>query len=166
MELNAWSVVECDGAACFQTLLPRCFRPPLELSIAILGRSRTSEHKSWRTEADAWGVFCGRAQVSLMDHRIWSNTNPFCSCAGVQMAQAATRRQIHCFNLLRQVRILQRAGMTSAQTQMKDIKLGIGVVLICVDRACNKPWMAPACLRVPGLGNSDRNSSRIFDRQG
>ncbi len=40
--------------------------------------------------------------------------------SGVAMAQNATRRPPHCFNLLRQVRILQKAGMGSAETQMKD----------------------------------------------
>lgn len=35
------------------------------------------------------------------------------------MAQAATRRQVHCFNLLRQVRILQNAGAKSVVNQMK-----------------------------------------------
>lgn len=40
--------------------------------------------------------------------------------SGVALAQNATRRPPHCFNLLRQVRILQKAGMGSAETQMKD----------------------------------------------
>ena len=36
------------------------------------------------------------------------------------MANHATRRAPHCFNLLRQVRVLKNAGMGSADSQLKD----------------------------------------------
>ena len=40
--------------------------------------------------------------------------------AGAQMSSNAVRRPPHCFNLWRQVKVLQRSGMGSADAQMKD----------------------------------------------
>ena len=38
------------------------------------------------------------------------------------MASAATKRQVHAFNLLRQIRILQNAGAKSVSNQLKDLE--------------------------------------------
>lgn len=47
----------------------------------------------------------------------------FLSMQGVSMVQAAVRRAPHCFNLLRQVKILQRAGGGGVVQQMKAVAM-------------------------------------------
>ena len=44
--------------------------------------------------------------------------------AGSAMINAATRKAPHCFNFLRQIRILQKSGCGGIDQQMKDTFFG------------------------------------------
>ena len=62
------------------------------------------------------------------------------------MANNATRRPLHCFNILRQIKVLKKAGMGSTETQMKDM---------CECRACFPMLFLNSVLTLLNVDGSD-----------